>query len=103
MAIATRGCFSSGGCRLSRLETRPRIDLAPTRDVGAAMAQEQASEALPTHRRIVGWRLRPTDSYGLVLLLIILDYVAVSALAGSPLGRLTIVILLGVTVLFALR
>src|SRR5690348_16007028 len=46
---------------------------------------------------------RPADSFGLVLVLLILDYVAVSAVTGSAWGRLGIVVLLGTTLLFALR
>lgn len=46
---------------------------------------------------------RPTDSFGLVLLLLVLDYVAVSAITGNSWGRVVIVVLLGATLLFALR
>lgn len=47
--------------------------------------------------------LRPLDSYGVVLLLILLDYVAVSALSDGEWGRIIIVVLLGATLLFALH
>jgi len=67
------------------------------------MATEQASRASPIHRHIVSRRIRPADSYGLVLLLIVLDYIAVSTSAHNPWGRVAIVVLLGTTVLFALR
>lgn len=46
---------------------------------------------------------RPADSFGLVLLLIVLDYIAVSAVTGNSWGRLLIVVLLGATLLFTLR
>ncbi|MGH2514444.1 MAG: ion channel [Ktedonobacterales bacterium] len=39
----------------------------------------------------------------MVILLLILDYIAVSALSGSAWGRVSIVVLLGTTLLFALR
>jgi hypothetical protein len=43
------------------------------------------------------------DSYGLVLLLILLDYLAVSTLLTSDWGKVVVVALLGATLLFALR
>jgi hypothetical protein len=46
---------------------------------------------------------RPLDSYGTVLVLTILDYLAVSTLANSTRGKVIIVVLHGVTLLFALR
>ena len=46
---------------------------------------------------------RPADSFGLVLLLLVLDYIAVSAITGNAWGRVVIVVLLGATLLFALR
>lgn len=55
------------------------------------------------HRHATGTRLRSTDSFGLVLLLIVVDYIAVSALTNSAWGRLVIVVLLGTTLVFALR
>ncbi|HEY7341586.1 MAG TPA: ion channel [Ktedonobacterales bacterium] len=46
---------------------------------------------------------RPADSFGMVLLLLILDYIAVSAITSNAWGRVVIVVLLGATLLFALR
>lgn len=46
---------------------------------------------------------RSADSFGPVLVLILLDYVAVSAVTDSAWGRVSIVVLLGATLLFALR
>ncbi|HEX5440249.1 MAG TPA: potassium channel family protein [Ktedonobacterales bacterium] len=46
---------------------------------------------------------RPADSFGLVLILLVLDYVAVSAITDNAWGRVVIVVLLGATLLFALR
>ena len=46
---------------------------------------------------------RPLDSYGTVLVLTILDYLAVSTLTNRTWGKVIIVVLLGVTLLFALR
>ncbi len=48
-------------------------------------------------------RRRPLDSYGTVLVLTILDYLAVSTLTNRTWGNVVIVVLLGVTLLFALR
>jgi hypothetical protein len=45
---------------------------------------------------------RPLDSYGTVLVLTILDYLAVSALTNRTWGRVVIVMLFGVTLLLAL-
>lgn len=45
----------------------------------------------------------PADSYGLVLMLIVLDYFAVSTLSTSQWGQTVIAVLLGLTFLFALR
>jgi len=58
-----------------------------------------------THTRRRGFAAlsRPADSFGTVLVLILLDYVAVSAVSGSAWGRVSIVVLLGATLLFALR
>lgn len=44
-----------------------------------------------------------TDSYGLVLLLILLDYLVVSTLLTSAWGKVVVVTLLGATLLLALR
>jgi hypothetical protein len=46
---------------------------------------------------------RPADSFGLVLVLLLLDYVAISAVTASAWGRVIIAALLGATLLFALR
>lgn len=67
------------------------------------MAAQQLSPPARGYRRLADKRIRPTDSYGIVLLLIVVDYVAVSALTGSSWGRLAIVVLLGATLVFALR
>lgn len=49
------------------------------------------------------WHVRHEDSYGLVLLLVILDYVAVSIVSEIGWGSLAIFILQGLTLIFALR
>ncbi len=67
------------------------------------MAAQQPDPAARTPRSGVSALSRPADSFGLVLLLIILDYIAVSAVTSSALGRIFIVALLGATLLFALR
>lgn len=46
---------------------------------------------------------RPADSFGIVLILLVLDYIAVSAITDNAWGRVVIVVLLGATLLFALR
>ena len=46
---------------------------------------------------------RRTDTYGLVLLFIIVDYIAVSTLLNDPWGRVVIDVALGATLLFTLR
>jgi hypothetical protein len=46
---------------------------------------------------------RSTDSYGVLLLLILLNYVAAATLTGSHWGRVCIVLLQGVTILFSLH
>jgi len=46
---------------------------------------------------------RLTDTYGLVLILIVTDYIAASALTTSGWGRLVTVFLLGATILLTLR
>jgi Ion channel len=51
----------------------------------------------------LGVFLRRTDTYGLVLILILLDYIAVSALNDSSWGRVCIVVLLGLTLWYTLR
>src|SRR5215831_4014731 len=47
--------------------------------------------------------LQRTDTYGLVLILILLDYIAISALNDSSWGRVCIVALLGLTLCYTLR
>jgi hypothetical protein len=47
--------------------------------------------------------LQRTDTYGLVLILILLDYIAVSALNDSSWSRVCIVVLLGLTLWYTLR
>jgi len=60
-------------------------------------------ETLPVAaRRSLDGFLQRTDTYGLVLILILLDYVAVSALNGSGWGRVCIVALLGLTLWYTL-
>jgi hypothetical protein len=58
---------------------------------------------LPTAATRRGRRIQPTDSYGLVLALIIVDYTLLSTLSTYPWGAVGIVMLLGLTLLFALR
>ncbi len=69
------------------------------------MEMEEQSTGQAPHK--VGHRIRgltrPADSFGLVLILLVLDYVAVSAITGNSWGRVVIVVLLGATLLFALR
>lgn len=67
------------------------------------MAARQLSTSSQPHRGMVGKRIRATDSYGLVLLLIVVDYVAVSALKVSGWAQVAIVVLLGSTLVFALH
>lgn len=81
----------------------PGVALAGLPSVGATMATQQLSPPSRQHSRLADKRIRPTDSYGMVLLLIVVDYIAVSALSSSSWGRLTLVVLLGVTLVFALR
>jgi hypothetical protein len=47
--------------------------------------------------------LQRTDTYGLVLILILLDYIVLSAFNASTLGRVGIVLLLGLTLWYTLR
>lgn len=67
------------------------------------MEVHQPSRATHKLRRSLTRLSRPADSYGLVLLLLVLDYIAVSAVTGNAWGRVGIVVLLGATLLFALR
>lgn len=57
----------------------------------------------PAAPRVARRLERPADSYGLVLLLVILDYVAVSAFSETTWGDVGIVLLQGLTLFFALR
>ena len=59
----------------------------------------ESPESAPEPRK--SWR--PTDSYGLVLLLIVLDYFALSTLVGTAWGRVVTIVLLGLTLLFTLH
>lgn len=63
---------------------------------------QPASEARKAKRGYRGLA-RPADSFGLVILLLVLDYIAVSAVFVSEWGRVIIIILLGTTLLFALH
>lgn len=58
---------------------------------------------VPEKSRIARRMARPADSYGLVLLLVVLDYVAVSLARGSTWGNVGIVVLQGLTLFFTLR
>jgi hypothetical protein len=67
-----------------------------------AMKTEQPDATLPVFR----WArplARRADTYGLVLLLIVVDYIAVSTLLNDPWGRVVIDVALGATLLFTLR
>src|SRR5689334_9789421 len=81
------------------------VELAAAGESEAAMEMEDHSTGQAPHK--VGQRIRglarPADSYGLVLLLLVLDYIAVSAITDNAWGRVVIVVLLGATLLFALR
>jgi hypothetical protein len=89
-----------------RVTTRATVaDLASAGEPEAAMEMEEHSTSTASQRggqRIRGLA-RPADSFGLVLLLLVLDYIAVSAITGNAWGRVVIVVLLGATLLFALR
>ena len=67
------------------------------------MEKQQPDQAPHTPNRGLGRLARPADSFGLVLLLLILDYIALSAVNDNAWGRVVIVALLGATLLFALR
>lgn len=54
-------------------------------------------------RRMLSTFARPADSYGMVLLLIVVDYIAVATVSGSSWGRFLIVVLQGLTLLLALH
>jgi hypothetical protein len=66
------------------------------------MGTLQSSAAPPTIPRGVGG-VRPTDTYGLVLVLILLDYTALSTVNDTGWGRLLLVLLLGLTLWYTLR
>jgi len=66
---------------------------------GARRGYPHASEKV----QITRWMARPADSYGLVLLLVILNYVTVSTTSGAGWANVAIFILQGLTLLFALH
>ena len=65
------------------------------------MGTPQSSAASQTTRR--GVHVPPTDTYGVILLLILLDYTALSTVHQSGWGRVIIVLLLGATLCYTLR
>lgn len=67
------------------------------------MEKQQPDQRSRPASRGVRRLARPADSFGIVLLLIILDYIALSVANGNPWGRISVVVLLGATLLFALR
>ncbi len=67
------------------------------------MSTHQPSETPHGSWLALGAIRHSTDSYGLVLLLILLDYLVVSTLMTSAWGKVVVVTLLGVTVLLTLR
>ncbi len=73
------------------------------REVVVTMTAEHSGEAARKSQPVISRRIRQADSYGIVLGLIVLDYITVSALAGRAWGRVIIIFLLGATFLFALR
>jgi Ion channel len=81
--------------------------LASAGEPEAAMEMEMEDRSTGQAPHKVGHRIRglarPADSFGLVLILLVLDYVAVSAITSNAWGRVVIVVLLGATLLFALR
>lgn len=70
-----------------------------TTDLREELAQRPLARRTRQLRRIA----RAADSYGLVLVLIFLDYIAMSALDGNPWGRVITASLLGATLLVALH
>lgn len=58
---------------------------------------------VPEKIRVSRRMARPADSYGLVLLLVVLTYVAVSVARGGTWGDVGIFVLQGLTLFFALR
>ncbi|HEX5547043.1 MAG TPA: potassium channel family protein [Ktedonobacterales bacterium] len=81
------------------------LDAAGEPEAAIEMEMEERSTGQAPHK--VGQRIhglaRPADSFGLVLILLVLDYIAVSAITGNAWGRVVIIVLLGATLLFALR
>ncbi len=67
------------------------------------MSTHQPSETPHGSWLVRGAIRHSTDSYGLVLLLILLDYLVVSTLMTSAWGDVVVVTLLGITLLLALR
>lgn len=67
------------------------------------MAKQHPSGASPRSDRGQRLRVHLTDSYGLVLLLLLLDYLAISSISAYLWGNAVIILLLGFTLLFALR
>jgi hypothetical protein len=78
-------------------------DLASADESEAAMEKHSDSPGDRTVDRGLRALSRPADSFGMVLLLLVLDYIAVSAITVNAWGRVIIVVLLGVTLVFALR
>ncbi len=81
------------------------MDHQPSDAAGTGGTEDGVSDALPGHRR--GWTLRQRlaapDSYGLLLLLILISTLCLAGLSDTGLQRVLAVALLGVTLLFALR
>jgi hypothetical protein len=71
-------------------------------DVGMKMEKEPGTTTTGARGRRDAF-LHRTDSYGVVLLLFVLDYIAVSAVHGQSWGRVCIVLLLGLTLWYSLR
>ena len=67
------------------------------------MEARQSSVSVPKPGQSLRKLTRPADSFGVVLVLLLLDYIAISAVTASAWGRVLIVALLGATLLFALR
>lgn len=65
--------------------------------------REQSPALSHPHRPGADRHILRAGSYGLVLLLIVVDYVVVSAVTGYTWGRAGIILLLGVTLLITLR
>jgi len=67
------------------------------------MAVQQPHSTSSGLAQVARKHIRPTDSFGIVLLLIVVDYVAVSAQITNGWGQVAVVALLGITLVFALR